>query len=144
MAGVEDHVLDAVRAAMRAKAPRAPTAYDKVYKEECCFSFDTPLSSGGLFVNLATWQAYGADYVRLDHERSGSRLYLHEKWTKVRCLYSAPCMAPASLPACCQEAAMLRMHNVCCMHLACDACRLDALLCKGTSGPTRPLPSMHA
>ena len=84
MAAVKGHVLEAVRAGMRAKAPKAPSAYDRVYKEECCFSYDTPLSPGGLYVNLHTWQAYGADYVRMDAQRSSNRLYLHEKWTKVR------------------------------------------------------------
>ena len=46
--------LARVRAAMRGL--KAPGHYDKVYKEECMYSFDTPESPGGLFVNLRTWQ----------------------------------------------------------------------------------------
>ena len=37
----------------------------QVYKDECMFSFATPLSTGGLYVNLATWQAYSAAFVGL-------------------------------------------------------------------------------
>lgn len=32
----------------------------------------------------APLQGFGADYVGLDHEKSGCTLYLHEAWTKVR------------------------------------------------------------
>ena len=79
----DERVLDAVRSAMRASPPRAPGPRDRVYKDECAFSFDTPLSPGGLFVNLGSWQAFGAEYVELDRQRSGCRLYLHEQWTRV-------------------------------------------------------------
>lgn len=80
---VNEAGLDAVRQAMRAKAPRVPTYYDRVHKEECAFSFDTAFSPAGLYINLATWQAYGHDFVQLDHQRSGNCLYLHAKWKKV-------------------------------------------------------------
>jgi ubiquitin carboxyl-terminal hydrolase 5/13 len=49
--------LDAVRSGMRGLAP--PGHYDRVYKDECMFSFDTPESPGGLFVNLKTYQVGG-------------------------------------------------------------------------------------
>ena len=75
--------LEAVRSAMRAKAPRVPAHYDRVHKEECAFSFDTAFSPAGIYINLANWQAYGHDYVQLDHQRSGNCLYLHETWKKV-------------------------------------------------------------
>lgn len=80
---VNEASLDAVRRAMRAKAPRVPTHYDRVHKEECAFSFDTAFSPAGIYINLANWQAYGHDYVQLDHQRSGNCLYLHERWKKV-------------------------------------------------------------
>lgn len=51
---VSEAVLDAVRAGMRGLQP--PKHFDKVYKDECMFSFDTPESPGGLFVNLKTYQ----------------------------------------------------------------------------------------
>lgn len=53
MAVAED-VLDKVRAGMRGL--QAPGHFDKVYKNECMYSFDTPESPGGLYVNLKTWQ----------------------------------------------------------------------------------------
>ncbi len=80
---VNEASLEAVRRAMRAKAPRVPTHYDRVHKEECAFSFDTAFSPAGIYINLANWQAYGHDYVQLDHQRSGNCLYLHENWKKV-------------------------------------------------------------
>ena len=64
---------------------RAPGPQEKVWKDECAFSFATPLSAGGLYVNLATFQAFSAEYVELDHERTGNTLYLHQQW-QVRCL----------------------------------------------------------
>ena len=81
---VNEASLEAVRRAMRAKVPRVPTHYDRVHKEECAFSFDTAFSPSGIYINLANWQAYGHDYVQLDHQRSGNCLYLHETWKKVR------------------------------------------------------------
>ncbi|KAK9828649.1 hypothetical protein WJX72_001313 [[Myrmecia] bisecta] len=77
----DEAALDAVRAAMR--SVRVPGHHDKVYKDECSFSFDTPLSAGGLYLNLATWQACGEEFLPLDHQRTGNSLYLHEKWHKV-------------------------------------------------------------
>jgi hypothetical protein len=53
MAVAED-VLDKVRAGMRGL--QAPGHFDKVYKNECMYSFDTPESPGGLYVNMKTWQ----------------------------------------------------------------------------------------
>ncbi len=47
------------------------------------FSFDTPLSAGGLFLNLSTWQAFSERHLPLDAERTGNKLYLWEKWHKV-------------------------------------------------------------
>ena len=47
------------------------------------FSFDTPLSAGGLFLNLSSWQAFSERHLPLDAERTGNKLYLWEKWHKV-------------------------------------------------------------
>lgn len=63
---------------------RVPVPSDQVFKDECMFSFDTPLSKGGLYISLNTWQGFGKEYVSLDHTRTGNRLYLHEVWKKVR------------------------------------------------------------
>jgi ubiquitin carboxyl-terminal hydrolase 5/13 len=51
---IDEALLDRVRAGMRGL--RAPGHHDRVYKEECVFSFDTPYSPGGLYVNLKTFQ----------------------------------------------------------------------------------------
>ncbi|WIA18510.1 hypothetical protein OEZ85_009963 [Tetradesmus obliquus] len=80
MAVAED-VLDKVRAGMRGL--QAPGHFDKVYKNECMYSFDTPESPGGLYVNLKTWQGFGEDYVELDQRKTGSTLYLHLLWKRV-------------------------------------------------------------
>ena len=60
---------------------RAPKPGEKVHKEECGFTFDTPESEGGLYLNLTSMQAFASDFVQLDHQRTGQRLYLHTKWT---------------------------------------------------------------
>ena len=93
---VDEQALEVVRAGMRAKAPKAPSLLDKVYKEECAFSFDTPLSPGGLYISLSSWQGFGRDYVQLDSQRSSNRLYLHERWTKVRLARRLPTCALAA------------------------------------------------
>jgi ubiquitin carboxyl-terminal hydrolase 5/13 len=66
------------------KRLRSPNAASPVYKEECQFSFDTPYSPNGLFVNLVTHLGYGKDFVERDSQKTGCRVYLHLKWEKVR------------------------------------------------------------
>eukprot|EP00197_Chlamydomonas_leiostraca_P007360 CAMPEP_0202873002 /NCGR_PEP_ID=MMETSP1391-20130828/22444_1 /ASSEMBLY_ACC=CAM_ASM_000867 /TAXON_ID=1034604 /ORGANISM="Chlamydomonas leiostraca, Strain SAG 11-49" /LENGTH=99 /DNA_ID=CAMNT_0049554155 /DNA_START=51 /DNA_END=347 /DNA_ORIENTATION=+ len=78
---LDEATLALVRAHMR--NVKVPSHGDKVYKDECMFSYDTPESPGGLYINLTTFQAYGEEFLGLDHQRSGGRLYLHEKWTRV-------------------------------------------------------------
>lgn len=51
---LDEAVLAAVRTAM--KTIKVAGHHDRVYKEECCYSFDTPESPEGLFVNLTTLQ----------------------------------------------------------------------------------------
>ena len=74
--------LNAIRGAMRGL--RAPGAYDRVFNDECMFSFDTPFSPEGLYVSLTSYYGFGAAHVGLDQEKAGApRLYAHLKWTKV-------------------------------------------------------------
>lgn len=61
---------------------RIPAPGESIHKDECGFTFDTPESPHGLYVNLSTMQAYAHDYVVLDHQRTGQRLYLHTRWTR--------------------------------------------------------------
>ena len=57
---------------------RVPSHYDRVYKDECQFSFDTALSAQGLYISLQSWQAFGQEFVGIDSKSSGQQLYLHE------------------------------------------------------------------
>ena len=42
---------------MKAKPLMVPSSSSvRVHKDECVYSFDTPFSPGGLYVNLSTWQ----------------------------------------------------------------------------------------
>lgn len=73
--------MEAVRDAV--KSVRVPTRRDRVYNDECMFSFDTPESPGGLYTSLTTWQSFGDDYVDIDFSRNGNRLYLKQVWKRV-------------------------------------------------------------
>jgi hypothetical protein len=48
--------LAAVLAAHASSPVRPPPPGARVYKEESVYGFDTPLSPGGLYLNLRTWQ----------------------------------------------------------------------------------------
>ena len=62
---------------------KVPTSYSKIYKDECMFTFATPESEGGLFVNLNSWHGVGSRFLALDHERSGNVLYFNLKHKRV-------------------------------------------------------------
>ena len=53
---MEEALLSRVRVAMR--SVRVAGHHDKVHKEECAYSFDSPESSGGIYVNLSTFQVH--------------------------------------------------------------------------------------
>lgn len=65
------------------KSVRVPTRNDRVYKNECMFSFDTPESPTGLFTSLTTWQSFGADFVDRDYEKHKNPIYLKQVWKRV-------------------------------------------------------------
>jgi ubiquitin carboxyl-terminal hydrolase 5/13 len=62
---------------------KIPGTHDKVYNDECMFSFDSPFSDTGLYVNMSTLFGYGADYYLADAVKSNCRLYVYEKWTQI-------------------------------------------------------------
>lgn len=62
---------------------KVPERHDRVYKDECMFSFDTPETPTGLYTSMTTWQSFGADYVDADFQRNGNRLYLKQVWKRV-------------------------------------------------------------
>eukprot|EP00040_Diaphanoeca_grandis_P027879 m.159692 g.159692 ORF g.159692 m.159692 type:complete len:829 (-) comp31148_c0_seq1:27-2513(-) len=74
-------ILEKVRARMG--TIRTPGNGSLVYKDECMFSFDTPFSTGGIAVNLNSWQGFGEQFVKRDHERTKNGLYLLQKWKTV-------------------------------------------------------------
>jgi len=63
---------------------KVPTTNDKVYKDECMFSFGNARDDHGVYVNLKTFQCFAPDFLELDRSRSGGQhLYLHVKWDRV-------------------------------------------------------------
>jgi ubiquitin carboxyl-terminal hydrolase 5/13 len=62
---------------------RLPRVDDKIFKDECVYSFDSPFSEKGLYVNLLTFQGVGADFLMMDSTKTGCKLYLFEKWDQI-------------------------------------------------------------
>ena len=61
---------------------KTPGANDKVYKDECFFSFDTPESETGLYVCLNRWIGVGHKYLTKYSNRTDNKVFLHMKRTK--------------------------------------------------------------
>ena len=53
--------MAALAAAVAACPPRVPGPGARVHKDEASYSFATPFSPGGLYVNLTTWQVRGRE-----------------------------------------------------------------------------------
>ncbi|KAK3270733.1 ubiquitin-specific protease ubp14 [Cymbomonas tetramitiformis] len=78
---LDEATLDSVRAYLR--NVKVPTAHDKVFKDECMFSFENPFSPDGLYVSLASFQGFGKDKVEQNFIKMNQGLYLHLKYVKV-------------------------------------------------------------
>ncbi|KAK4714796.1 hypothetical protein R3W88_020703 [Solanum pinnatisectum] len=76
---------------------RIPEPTTRIYKHECCISFDTPKSEGGLFVDMSTFLAFGRDYVDWNYEKTGNPIYLHIKQTKKADAEDRPSKKPTLL-----------------------------------------------
>jgi ubiquitin carboxyl-terminal hydrolase 5/13 len=74
---MDDTILQTVRHEL--PNVKVPSSYSRVYKDECVYSFATPESQEGIYVNLNTWQGVGSKFLALDHERSGNVLYFNER-----------------------------------------------------------------
>lgn len=61
---------------------RVPKAGDRVHKDECAFSFDTPESEGGLYICMNTFLGFGKQYVERHFNKTGQRVYLHLRRTR--------------------------------------------------------------
>eukprot|EP00850_Spirogloea_muscicola_P004468 SM000019S05012 [mRNA] locus=s19:437352:442456:- [translate_table: standard] len=93
----------AVLEALRQQLPHVnlPDAMSRVFKEECCISFDTPRSPGGLFVDLASFLAFGRDFVAWNVDKTGHRVYLCIRQT------ARPPATPADLEPAAQKPTLL-------------------------------------
>lgn len=76
---------------------RIPEPTNRIYKHECCVSFDTPKSEGGLFVDMYTFLAFGKDYVSWNYEKTRDPVYLHIKQTQKPVAEDRPSKKPTLL-----------------------------------------------
>uniref|UniRef100_A0A0E0JET7 Ubiquitin carboxyl-terminal hydrolase n=1 Tax=Oryza punctata TaxID=4537 RepID=A0A0E0JET7_ORYPU len=56
---------------------RIPEPGSRIHKDECCVSFDTPRSEGGLFVDMNSFLGFGKEHVAWNFEKTGNPVYLH-------------------------------------------------------------------
>ncbi|XP_072040059.1 ubiquitin carboxyl-terminal hydrolase 5-like isoform X2 [Amphiura filiformis] len=61
---------------------RVPLGGEKVFKDECAFSFDNPESDTGLYVCMKTFVGFGRQHVMQYHQKTGNMVYLHLKTIK--------------------------------------------------------------
>ncbi|KAK9085041.1 hypothetical protein Sjap_025452 [Stephania japonica] len=76
---------------------RIPEPTNRVYKQECCISFDNPRSEGGLFIDMNSFLAFGKDYVVWNYEKSRNPVYLHVKQTRKSVPEDRPLKKPTLL-----------------------------------------------
>ncbi|EZA52425.1 ubiquitin carboxyl-terminal hydrolase 5 [Ooceraea biroi] len=50
---------------------------DRIYKDECVYSFDTPETPTGLYVSLTSFVGLGQDHVLRYYQQTGNPVYLH-------------------------------------------------------------------
>jgi ubiquitin carboxyl-terminal hydrolase 5/13 len=63
---------------------KIPTPQNDVYKDECIYSFDSPFSDDGLFVNLINFHGVGKDFLQYEIDSTKSKLFLHQKWFQIQ------------------------------------------------------------
>ncbi|XP_035728148.1 ubiquitin carboxyl-terminal hydrolase 5-like [Vespa mandarinia] len=61
---------------------KVPQKGDKIYKDECVYSFDTPDTTTGLYINLTTFLGLGQDHVLHYYQLTNNPVFLHIKRTK--------------------------------------------------------------
>merc|ERR1719309_110693 len=61
---------------------RVPGPGDKVYKDECLYSFDSPESETGLYICLSKFIGVGRPYLEKYHQRTGRQVFLHTRKVK--------------------------------------------------------------
>ncbi|CAH2247759.1 ubiquitin carboxyl-terminal hydrolase 13 [Pelobates cultripes] len=58
---------------------RVPKSGNRVYKTECAFSYESPLSDGGLYVCMSTFLGFGREHVERHYRKTGQCVYMHLK-----------------------------------------------------------------
>ncbi|CAH9082884.1 unnamed protein product [Cuscuta epithymum] len=76
---------------------RIPEPTTRIYKHECCISFDSPKTDGGLFVDMNTFLAFGKEYVGWNYEKTGNPVYLHIKQERKPVTEDRPSKKPTLL-----------------------------------------------
>ncbi|XP_021716651.1 ubiquitin carboxyl-terminal hydrolase 14-like isoform X1 [Chenopodium quinoa] len=76
---------------------RIPEPTNRIFKHECCVSFDTPKSEGGLYVDMSSFLAFGKDFVQWNYEKTRNPVYLHIKQTKKVVAEDRPSKKPTIL-----------------------------------------------
>ncbi|KAG5558759.1 hypothetical protein RHGRI_008647 [Rhododendron griersonianum] len=76
---------------------RIPEPTNRIYKHECCISFDTPKSEGGLYIDMNTFLAFGKDCVGWNFEKTGNPVYLHIRQTRKLVCEDRPLKKPTLL-----------------------------------------------
>ncbi|RAL39948.1 hypothetical protein DM860_008088 [Cuscuta australis] len=76
---------------------RIPEPTSRIYKHECCISFDSPKTEDGLFVDLNTFLAFGKEYVGWNYEKTGNPVYLHIKQRRKPIAEDRPSKKPTLL-----------------------------------------------
>lgn len=69
---------------IEAASVKIPTLRDRVYKDECMYSFDTPFSEDGIYTSLTTFQSFGSQHLLAHFQRHGYPLYLRQVFRQVR------------------------------------------------------------
>jgi ubiquitin carboxyl-terminal hydrolase 5/13 len=78
---MDEGVLESIRAHLQ--HVKVPSSYDKVYKDECMYSFADAESEHGIFVNMRNWHGVGDRFLELDHQRTGNCLYYNEQHQRI-------------------------------------------------------------
>lgn len=57
---------------------------DRVYKDECIYSYDTPESDDGLYICMKSFEAVGSEFLNYYFERYGHAVYLNHRRLKYK------------------------------------------------------------
>ncbi|XP_065200121.1 ubiquitin carboxyl-terminal hydrolase 5 isoform X1 [Planococcus citri] len=75
-----------------------PQPNDKVYKDECVYSFDSPFTDTGLYVCMKTFYGLGKEHLERHHRKTGSCVYVHMKYEKILLETNEPELAESKKP----------------------------------------------